>query len=216
MINITNIKGISNSYPEEIEGTNEWYSCREGTVEYCDLYEAQEIFNNDGFFKGMNYHLIHYPDGEVHSPFQIQGNVYVEKPIWNNGIFNFLVVDFHEELIKIKKYIPEKQKLEVITELSLSEVEDCYNLKLETTPLTLGRSGNDGFYEIVWPEKKKIAIGKTETVLFRDGDRLYLSEWYEDPEYHENVIVRNIQTGEIIEKSEGYLRRLPNNVYWKI
>lgn len=216
MINITNIKGISNSYPEEIEGTNEWYSCREGTVEYCDLDEVQEIFNNDGFFKGMNYHLIHYPDGEVHSPFQIQGNVYVEKPIWNNGIFNFLVVDFHEKLIKIKKYIPEKQKLEVITELSLSEVEDCYNLKLETTPLTLGRSGNDGFYEIVWPEKKKIAIGKTETVLFRDGDRLYLSEWYEDPEYHENVIVRNIQTGEIIEKSEGYLPRLPNNVYWKI
>lgn len=51
MINITNIKGISNSYPEEIEGTNEWYSCREGTVEYCDLYEAQEIFNNDGFLK---------------------------------------------------------------------------------------------------------------------------------------------------------------------
>jgi hypothetical protein len=118
--------------------------------------------------------------------------------------------------IDVEGNIPEKQKLEVITELSLSEVEDCYNLKLETTPLTLGRSGNDGFYEIVWPEKKKIAIGKTETVLFRDGDRLYLSEWYEDPEYHENVIVRNIQTGEIIEKSEGYLRRLPNNVYWKI
>lgn len=87
--------------------------------------------------------------------------------------------------------------------MSLSEVEDCYNLKLETTPLTLGRSGNDGFYEIVWPEKKKIAIGKTETVLFRDGDRLYLSEWYEDPEYHENVIVRNIQTGEIIEKAKA-------------
>jgi len=54
MINITNIKGISNSYPEEIEGTNEWYSCREGTVEYCDLYEAQEIFNNDGFFKAQS------------------------------------------------------------------------------------------------------------------------------------------------------------------
>ena len=36
------------------------------------------------------------------------------------------------------------------------------------------------------------------------------------PEYHENVIVRDIQTGKIIEKSEGYLRRLPNNVYWKI
>jgi hypothetical protein len=216
MINITEIKGISNSYPEEIEGTNEWYSAKEEAVEFCDLFEAQEIFDRVGFFKGIAYHLIHYPDGKVHSPFQIQENVYVEKPIWNNGEFNFLVVDFQEKIIRITKYIPENEKLEIVTELSLAEVEDCYNLMLETTPLTLGRSGNDGFYEIVWPEKKKIAIGKTETVLFRDEDKLYLSEWYEDPEYHENVIVRDIQTGKIIEKSEGYLRRLPNNVYWKI
>lgn len=216
MINITEIKGISNSYPEEIEGTNEWYSAKEEAVGFCDLFEAQEIFDRVGFFKGIAYHLIHYPDGKVHSPFQIQENVYVEKPIWNNGEFNFLVVDFQEKIIRITKYIPENEKLEIVTELSLAEVEDCYNLMLETTPLTLGRSGNDGFYEIVWPEKKKIAIGKTETVLFRDEDKLYLSEWYEDPEYHENVIVRDIQTGKIIEKSEGYLRRLPNNVYWKI
>ena len=216
MINITEIKGISNSYPEEIEGTNEWYSAKEEAVGFCDLFEAQEIFDRVGFFKGIAYHLIHYPDGKVHLPFQIQENVYVEKPIWNNGEFNFLVVDFQEKIIRITKYIPENEKLEIVTELSLAEVEDCYNLMLETTPLTLGRSGNDGFYEIVWPEKKKIAIGKTETVLFRDEDKLYLSEWYEDPEYHENVIVRDIQTGKIIERSEGYLRRLPNNVYWKI
>lgn len=216
MINITEIKGISNSYPEEIEGTNEWYSAKEEAVGFCDLFEAHEIFDRVGFFKGIAYHLIHYPDGKVHSPFQIQENVYVEKPIWNNGEFNFLVVDFQEKIIRITKYIPENEKLEIVTELSLAEVEDCYNLMLETTPLTLGRSGNDGFYEIVWPEKKKIAIGKTETVLFRDEDKLYLSEWYEDPEYHENVIVRDIQTGKIIKKSEGYLRRLPNNVYWKI
>lgn len=216
MINITKIKGISNSYPEEIEGTNEWYFCREEADPCNDLYDAHEIFNRDGLFKGIIHHLIHYPDGKVHSPFQIQENVYVEKPIWNNGEFNFLVVDFQEKIIRITKYIPENEKLEIVTELSLVEVEDCYNLMLETTPLTLGRSGNEGFYEIVWPEKKKIAIGKTETVLFRDEDKLYLSEWYEDPEYHENVIVRDIQTGKIIEKSEGYLRRLPNNVYWKI
>lgn len=74
--------------------------------------------------------------------------------------------------------------------IGLSEVKDCYNLMLETAPLTLGRSGNDGFYEIIWPEKKKIAIVKTETVLFRDEGKLYLWEWYEDPEYHENINVK--------------------------
>ncbi|WAA08964.1 hypothetical protein [Fervidibacillus albus] len=214
MIKITKIEGISNGYPEEIEGTCEWYTAQEGVV-FCDLYEAEEIFRKDGFFKGVNYHLIHYPDGKVHSPFQLRENVYVDKPIWNNGEFHFLVVHFDQHLIQITKYIPDERNVEVITELSLSEVEDCYNLKLETTPLTLGRSGNDGFYEIVWPEKKKIAIGETETVLFRDGDRLYLSEWEENPDYQEYVIVRDIHTGKILEKSKGYLRRLPNHVYWK-
>ncbi|NCU17518.1 hypothetical protein [Pallidibacillus pasinlerensis] len=216
MIKITNIKGISNSYPEEIEGTIEWYAAKEPGCDFCDLYEAEIIYKENGYFKGMNYHLIHYPDGEVHSPFKVQENIYVEKPIWNNGHLNFLVVDFSTELIKITKYIPEKKELGVIVELSLSEVEDCYNLMLETTPLTLGRSGNDGYYEIIWPEKKKIAIGKTETILFRIENELYFSEWYEDPDYRENVIVRDIQTGKIIEQSEGYLLRLPNNVYWKV
>lgn len=73
----------------------------------------------------------------------------------------------------------------------------------------------DGRYEIICPEEKVISIGETETVSFRDGDKLYLSEWYEDPEYHENVIVRDIQTGQIIEKYEGYLCRMPGNVFSK-
>lgn len=214
MINITKIIGVEDSYPEEIEGTNEWYAAKEPGSEFIDLYEAEIIFNRNGNFKGLNYHLIHYPDGEVHSPFQLQENVYIDKPIWNNGIFNFLVVNFLTQQIKITSYSPANRQLEDVAELSLSDVEDCYNLMLETTPLTLGRSGN-GFYEIVWPEKRKITIGKTESVLFRDGDKLYLSEWYEDPAYHENVIVRDINTGKIIEKSRGYLIRLPNNVYWK-
>lgn len=216
MIKITKIKGISNSYPQEIGGTIEWYAASEPGSGFCDLYEAEIIFEENGYFKGMIYHLIHYPDGEVHSPFQIQENVYVDKPVWNNGVFNFLVVDFKAKLIKITEYTPAEKKLACIAELPLSEVEDCYNLMLETSPLTLGRSGNNGYYEIIWPEKQKISIGKTETILFRDENKLYFSEWHEDPEYRENVIVRDIQTGNIIEKSEGYLCRLPNNVYWKI
>ncbi|MBE6043158.1 MAG: hypothetical protein E7216_02735 [Clostridium thermopalmarium] len=215
-MNITKIKGISNCYPEIIVGTNEWYSCSESKGSFCDLYEAEEIINSGKVFQGMNCHLIHFPSGKVYSPFKMQENVYVEKPIWNNGELNFLVINFNTRLLNILKYIPEKQKLERLVELSLSEVKDCYNLKLEIMPLTLGRSGNDGFYQIIWPEKKNITIGETETVLFRDGDKLYLSEWYENPEYHENVIVRDIRTGKIIEKSEGYLCRLANNVYWKI
>lgn len=215
MIKLIKIQGLSETYPVEIEGTHEWYAAREPGMDMCDLYEAEEIFEKTGSFKGMNYHLIHYPDGEVHSPFQLQENVYVDKPVWNDGVLNFLVVDFKKKLIIITEYIPVKKELRVIAELSLSEVEDCYNLMLETSPLMLGRSPHDGYYEIVWPENKRIPIGDTETFLFRDGEHLYFSEWYEDPVYRENVIVREIHTGKIIEKSKGYILRLPNNVYWK-
>ncbi len=36
------------------------------------------------------------------------------------------------------------------------------------------------------------------------------------PEYHENVVVRDINTGMIKEEFEGYLRVMPNEVYWRI
>lgn len=156
MIKLIKIQGLSETYPEEMEGTHEWYAAREPGMDMCDLYEAEEIFEKTGSFKGMNYHLIHYPDGEVHSPFQLQENVYVDKPVWNDGVLNFLVVDFKKKLIIITEYIPVKKELRVIAELSLSEVEDGYNLMLETSPLMLGRSPHDGYYEIVWPENKRI------------------------------------------------------------
>lgn len=216
MINIIKIEEISNCYPEAIDGTNEWFACCDGNDAFCDLYEAEEIFNTCGAYSGMTCHIVHYPDGKVYSPFQLSSNVYVEKPIWNNGELDFLVVDFNDKKIQIVKYVPESQVLEKLIELPLSKVKDCYNLEIEVQPLTLGRSGMDGRYEIIWPEEKVISIGETETVSFRDGDKLYLSEWYEDPEYHENVIVRDIQTGQIIEKYEGYLCRMPGNVFWKI
>lgn len=47
--------------------------------------------------------------------------------------------------------------------------------------------------------QKKIEIGKTESLIFRDGNDLYFSKWYEDPEYRENVVVRDIYTGMIKE-----------------
>jgi hypothetical protein len=216
MFHMIKIQGISNTYPEDIEGTAEWFAAREPAAEMCDLWEAEEIFYKTGSFKGVNYHLIHYPDGKVHSPFQLQKNVYVNKPVWNNGVFDFLVVDFLEQRIKIAEYNPDNKNLKMMAKLPLSVVENCYNLMLETTPLTLGRSAHNGYYEIVWPERRKIAIGKRETMHFRDGDRLYLSEWVEDPDYREFIIVRDIHTGKILEKTEGYIRRLPNHVVWQI
>lgn len=213
---IIKIEGISETYPELVEGTMEWYACKESNNCFCDLYEAQEVVKSGEVFPGMNCHLIHYPEGTVHSPFELRENVYIDQPIWDKGKLYFLSVDFSKQKIQIYSYFPDNRKIEIMKELPLDIVEDCYNLMLKVSPLMLCREANNGIYEIVWPENKKIEIGQTEGLLFRDGEDLYFSEWYEDPEYHENVIIRDLYTGKIKEKSSGYLLKLPKGVYWKI
>lgn len=215
-MNIIKINGIAGGYPEQIEGTSEWYSFKEAAETFCDLYDAEEIIKSGENFSGMNCHLIHFPEGTVHSPFELKENIYIESPVWDDGKLFFLRVDFCKQVLQIKSYFPENQKLETLKELPLNIVEDCYNLGLETSPLMLYRQANDEVFEIIWPESKKIDIGQNESLLFRDREDLYFSQWYENPEYGENVIIRDLNTGKIKEKFGGYLRKLPNGVYWKI
>jgi len=215
-MNVIKIEGISDSYPEPIEGTFEWFYCKESNNGFCDLYEAEEIVKSGQRYSGTVCHLIHYPEGRVYSPFKQKENVYIERPVWDKGAFYFLEVDFSKQKLQVYSYFPHSLRLEIIKELPLEIVEDCYNLMLIVTPLMLTRTGNDGIYEIVWPENKKIKIGNTESLLFREGNELYFSEWWEDPEYHENIIIRDIDTGEVKEKYPGYLCKMPNRVYWRI
>lgn len=215
-MNIIKINGVTGGYPEQIEGTSEWYSFKEAAEIFCDLYEVEEIIKSGENFSGMNCHLIHFPEGTVHSPFELKENIYIESPVWDDGKLFFLRVDFCKQVLQIKSYFPENQKLETLKELPLNIVADCYNLGLETSPLMLYRQANDEVFEIVWPESKKIDIGQNESLLFRDREDLYFSQWYENPEYGENVIIRDLNTGKIKDKFGGYLRKLPNGVYWKI
>jgi hypothetical protein len=167
-------------------------------------------------YSGSVCHLIHYPEGKVYSPFKQKENVYIGRPVWDKGGFYFLEVDFSEHKIKIYSYFPHSQRLEIIKELPLEIVEDCYNLMLKVSPLMLTSAGNNKICEIIWPENKRIEIGDTETLLFRDGKDLYFTTWQEDPEYHETIIIKDIDTGEVKESHPGYLCRMPNEVYWRI
>lgn len=215
-MNVIKIEGISDSYPEPIEGTFEWFYCRESSDNFGDLYEAEEIVKSGQKYSGSVCHLIHYPEGRVYSPFKQKENVYIERPVWDKGAFYFLKVDFTELKMQIYSYFPNSQRLEMIKELPLELVEDCYNLMLKVSPLMLTRAGKNKSYEIIWPENKRIEIGDTETLLFRDGKDLYFTAWWEDPKYHESIIVRDVNTGEVKESYPGYLCRMPNGVYWRI
>lgn len=209
-----NIKGLNDVYPENIEGTNEWYYSKLPSYSTYDFYDAERVVNCGKNFEGMNCILIHYPDGEVHRPFELKENVYVDAPIYFNELLYFLIVDFNNKRIKIVSYNAKNRVKSNLADLPLSDVENCYNLMLKPSPITLIHEPNDGFLNIIWPEKKKIKIRANEIMMFRDNDNLFCSEWYENPEYHERVIVRDWNTGDIKKIIERQMNRMPNGDIW--
>ena len=214
MIRMKKFEGFRNTYMEAIEGTEEWYYCKECAESFCDLYEAEEIVQKTGSFQGATVKLIHYPDGKVYEPFPLKRNRYMERPVYIDGKLAFLEVDFEQKMICIHQYEVEKEKLSLLTKMPLNCVKDCYNLALMTRPLTLGKSGNEGVYEMIWPEQKVFPIEQTESVLYRDQNKLYSSRWVEEPEYMEFVVVRDIETGEVIEEYEGSMYHMPDGRFW--
>lgn len=236
---IREIKGLENGYFENIEGTSEWYYSHVSSKSFCDLYEAEEIVSDGYTFVGMNCVLIHYPDGKVFKPFEIRENIYVEKPVFLNGKIYFLEVDVDKKVMRVI-YIDSEELISsnfedgkesnedkfcnisnedikhVEAEISLSEVEDCYNLMLKISPMMITRAGNDGYFEIIYPEKKRYNIDVREGFDFRNGDDMYFASWDENPEYEDFIVVRDYESGEVKSVEKGSIFRMPNGEMWKI
>lgn len=216
MAEIKKIEGILHGYPESIEGTKEWYCVPQTSDPFCDLYEAEEIYGVKGHYCGTTWHLLHAPEGKVYSPFACMENTYIVNPTYLQGKFYFLKVDFSGKTIQIHSYEPMGNVISEIAVLPLNTVKTCYNLFLKAYPLMLCQDTNENVLEVLWPERRTFPIGETEGFLFRDGENLYFSEWYENPEYHENIIVRDWKSGAVKEKREGYLYKLTDELYWEI
>ena len=218
-MNYIKIEGIQDAYPERIEGTSEWYSCKIATNCFCDLYEAEEIVKAGNVYEGMTCVLIHYPDGQVYYPFVAKENVYVEAPAFCNGVLYFIVVDFAEKLLQVVAFNTEDFEQKVVFDCPLEEIPSCYNLRIDVAPAMLLCENENKMLEVLWPKKKTFKVNERQSLLFRDGDRVYFSEWFEEtePEYHyyEQVVVRDWETGEEIERFEGQMHRMPNGDIWR-
>ena len=198
-------------------GTDEWYYGI--SYEHGDLYEAEEVFKAGQDVEGRNLCLIHYPDGEVYRPVPKQSGIYPAEPVYLDGSIYILSVDFLRNLIQIMRFDCDSHAIDVVEELPLSSVKDCYNLHLDTAPLTLTRQcvGSNEF-EIIWPERIQLEMGDHDSFFLRDGDKLYFSRWHEDEDgsnYYEETVVRNLQ-GEITEVLPGDIRIMPNGEMWHI
>ena len=205
-----NTQGIT--YLENLEGTTKWYW---GTdYIHGDLFEAEELFNNKHKISSNTLLFVSYPDGKVIEPIKAQDGRYLGRPLYYNNHIIILLVDFNKKLIKLEQYNDITSEIKNILSIPLSEVKDCYNLMLGTSPLMLTRQGNENTFEIIYPNKIQFQIGNNESFYFRKDDYLYFSAWFEDEEYRDEVIIRDINTGNIIEKKAGTITVMPDGQVW--
>lgn len=205
-----NTQGIT--YIEPLVGCSEWYW---GTdYIHGDLYEAEELFR-DGHPVSRNKLLfVHAPDGTVVQPVAAQEGQYLGNPVYCDGRIAILMVDFPAGQIIVMQFDRALEHMIERTELPLSAVKDCYNLLLKTEPLMVTRQGSEDTFQIVWPEQVSFAIGERESFWVRRGDQLYFSTSYDEPEYREEIIVRKLETGEIIDRFPGSNMTMPDGRLW--
>ena len=200
------------TYLEKFDGCSEWYWGTNYTN--GDLYEAEEIYLSGGQIEPNRLIFVHYPDGKVFEPIKSELNQYFGLPAYVNGSVYILRVAFEEKKIRVYQCSADMYETVLIVELPLSKVKDCYNLKLDGSPLMLTRQGAENLFQIIWPEQVEFNIGVRESFCFKRNDKLYFSEWHEDPNYREEINVREYPTGKLLEKIPGTEMTMPDGQRW--
>lgn len=178
-----------------------------------DLYEAEELYRNGHRIRQNRLIFVHTLDGRVEEPIKAKEGQYFGKPAFDDGVAVILLADFPAEEIRLLRYNNDLDELSSIVTLPRSEAEDCYNLMVHFSPLMLTRQANNRF-QVIWPEKADFPIHPAESFVFREGDSLFFSRWYEDPDYREEVVVRRFPSGEITDQFRGSLNPMSNGQHW--
>ncbi len=208
------------TYIEPLPGTSgEWYYGL--GYEQGDLYEAEELFRAGQAVSGRGLCLVHYPDGRVFHPVPKTEGHYSEAPVFLEGGIFIIDADFIEKMIRILRFDCKDYGTRTYAELPLSSIKDCYNLKLQVSPLTLSRQcvGSNEF-EIVWPEKIRFAMDDHDSFFLRDNEKLFFSRWHEEGEgpdyrYWEEIIIRNL-AGDVIGTLPGDVMLMPDGEIWHL
>lgn len=141
---------------------------------------------------------------------------YFGRPLFYENKIILLVADFPEKQLRILSYDPETEAISTLATLPRSITEDCYNLQLKLSPLMLVRQGQENTLEILWPVQKTYAMDLQESFRFRHGDELYFETWYEDPDYRDEIVIRDFHTGNVLKRLPGILMTTPDGEIWML
>ena len=129
-------------------------------------------------------------------------------------------MDFTNGKIRIFAFDCENRETNLFKTLLLAQVKSCYNLQLHVSPLSLTRQGEEGQFEIIWPERTAFEMDPHESFFLRAGEKLFFSKWYEegdgaDYRYWEETVVRDLR-GNVIEILPGDIQMMPNGELWHL
>ena len=209
-MDIKSIKTGKVNYLEKLDADLYWGTDFAGG----DLYEAEEVYKMQGHANSNRLIFVSMKDGKVFEPATAGPGQYFGRPVVFEGRIYLLLVDFAEKKINILVCAEDLSSASVHASLSLNEVPDCYNLMLDTAPLTLVRQGAENKFQVVWPEKGEFAIEPSESFDFRDQDTLVFSKWFEDPDYREVTVLRKYPSGEFIEELPGPVMTAEDGQRW--
>ncbi|MCM1148821.1 MAG: hypothetical protein NC319_01870 [Butyricicoccus sp.] len=197
---------------EPLDGSPEWYWGSDYT--HGDLYEAEELYRDHHPVNCNRLVFVQYPDGRVVEPIEGKAGQYFGRPISYNGKIQILLADFPKAQLSIVQYDDAANQVATVASLPLTEVKDCYNLLLRQSPLMLTQQRNDGRFQIIWPEKIEFSIEETEHFFDRKGDKFYFCRWHDEPDYWEEIVIRQYPTGEILEVIPGAWMSMPDGQVW--
>ena len=197
---------------EPLTGSSKWY----WDMDYTngDMYEAEELYRDGHPIRQNRLILVRSPEGIVCEPVRAETGQYLGRPVYHDGQVVLLLVDFPRQEIRILAFDETTEQTTVLAVLPLSIAEDCYNLMLKAAPLMLTRSPNDNKFQILWPEYREFGIEDHESFVLLDGDKMYTTVWYEDPDYREETLVRDFATGKVLERIPGSLWPMPDGQNW--
>lgn len=201
-------------YLELLEGSSQWYwgmDCTGG-----DLYEAEELFKDGHKVDRTRLVFVRHPDGKVVEPIHAKKGQYFGRPLFYQNKIILLAADFQEKQLRILSYNPETEAISTLATLPRSIAEDCYNLQLKLSPLMLVRQGQENTLEILFPVQKTYAMDARESFRFRHGDELYFETWYEDPDYRDEIVIRDFHTGNVLGRLPGVLMTTADGQIWRL
>ncbi|MBP2015176.1 hypothetical protein [Anaerococcus degeneri] len=212
-------KEITGQYVDEIPGQDRFAY---GTSDMDDFFEIEDIIKHDGSYKGSVIRFYDYQTRKIYLPFEQKENISYGRPIFIDGIFYILQVDFNEGFANIYKYYP-GQILEKVFDYKIKDLS-TYNLELIGNNLHLISQDSESL-EIYYPYSKTLSLEANESVILIDDDKVYINRWIEegwddekniaseDYSYYDKLIIKDFNSN-IIEERIGNLYQRHDGTWW--